>query len=150
MCTLCFMCLMMDWGWQWMSTLCEKLKGPDFLPDAELQDLLQDVLPLGFLHDAHSFQLSVCQSHQSPPWAGKQTTLKVKGQKEQEASWKLICTAGDTVMQIKHLCLWKNRARKQIRSEDYSRVIMLIRELFKVATCFWHKIVFKTLISIKG
>lgn len=49
------------------STLCEKLKGPDFLPDAKLQDLLQDVLPLGFLHDAHSFQLSVCQSHQSPP-----------------------------------------------------------------------------------
>lgn len=49
------------------STLCEKLKGPDFLPDAKLQDLLQDVLPLAFLHDAHSLQLSVCQSHQSPP-----------------------------------------------------------------------------------
>lgn len=49
------------------STLCEKLKGPDFLPDSELQDLLQDVLPLGFLHDSHSFQLPVRQSHQSPP-----------------------------------------------------------------------------------
>ncbi len=48
-------------------TLCEKLKGPDFLTDTKLQDLLQDVLPLGFLHDTHSFQLSVCQSHQSPP-----------------------------------------------------------------------------------
>lgn len=54
-----------------ISTLCEKLKGPDFLPDAELQDLLQDVLPLGFLHDAHSFQLSVRQSHQSPPCTKK-------------------------------------------------------------------------------
>lgn len=49
-------------------TLCEKLKSPDFLPDTKLQDLLQDVLPLRFLHDAHSFQLSVRQSHQSPPW----------------------------------------------------------------------------------
>lgn len=48
-------------------TLCEKLKSPDFLPDTKLQDLLQDVLPLRFLHDAHSFQLSVRQSHQSPP-----------------------------------------------------------------------------------
>lgn len=42
------------------STLCEKLKGPDFLSDAKLQDLLQDVLPLGIVHDAHSFQLPVC------------------------------------------------------------------------------------------
>lgn len=49
------------------STLCEELKGPDLLPDAELQDLLQDVLPLDVLHDAHSLQLSVSQPHQSPP-----------------------------------------------------------------------------------
>ncbi len=49
------------------STLCEKLEGPDFLPDAKLQDLLQDVLPLDLLHDAHPLQLSVSQPHQSPP-----------------------------------------------------------------------------------
>lgn len=57
-------------GWKRVpktSTLCEKLKGPDFLPHPKLQDLLQDVLPLGFLHDTHSFQFSVRQSHQSSP-----------------------------------------------------------------------------------
>lgn len=47
-------------------TLREELKGPDFLSDPQLQDLLQDVLPLGFLHDAHPLQFPVRQSHQSP------------------------------------------------------------------------------------
>lgn len=61
------------------STLCEKLKGPDFLPDAKLQDLLQDVLPLGFLYDAHSFQLSVRQSHQSPPYTEKANKAEGQG-----------------------------------------------------------------------
>lgn len=66
------------------STLCEKLEGPDFLPDAKLQDLLQDVLPLDLLHDTHPLQLSVSQPHQSPPWAKekkkKKTRPEVTGQ----------------------------------------------------------------------
>lgn len=48
-------------------TLREELQSPDFLSNAELQDLLQDVLPLGLLDDAHSLQLPVRQSHQGPP-----------------------------------------------------------------------------------
>lgn len=49
-----------------MFTLREQLEGPDFLSDPQLQDLLQDVLPLGFLDDAHPLQFPVRQSHQSP------------------------------------------------------------------------------------
>lgn len=49
-----------------MFTLCEELEGPDLLSDPQLQDLLQDVLPLGLLYDAHPLQLPVRQSHQSP------------------------------------------------------------------------------------
>lgn len=41
-------------------TLCEELESPDFLADTKLQDLLQDVLPLGFVDNPHSLQLSVC------------------------------------------------------------------------------------------
>lgn len=75
-------------------TLCEKLKSPDFLPDTKLQDLLQDVLPLRFLHDAHSFQLSVRQSHQSPPWTKHAKWIwRLKGE---TPGWNLTCTAGDT------------------------------------------------------
>lgn len=46
-------------------TLCEELQGADLLSDAELQDLLQDVLSLALLHDPHPLQLPVCQPHQS-------------------------------------------------------------------------------------
>lgn len=57
----------------------EELQCPDLLPNTKLQDLLKDVLPLGLLHDAHSLQLPVRQSQQSPPyWTERQVRGRQK------------------------------------------------------------------------
>ena len=71
---------MLFWWCGDLTTLCEELQGPDFLTHAELQDLLQDVLPLGLLHDPHSLQLPVRQSHQGAAW--RQGWREREGQEE--------------------------------------------------------------------
>lgn len=58
-------------------TLCEELQGADFLSDAKLQDLLQNVLSLALLHDPHPLQLPVCQPHQSPACRYKEVPSKL-------------------------------------------------------------------------
>lgn len=113
------------------STLCEKLQGPDLLAHPQLQDLLQDVLSLALLHDAHPLQFSVRQSHESPPW--RETTnkaVKIASRSQREFN-----------MHSRGLCAQAGAETQSKRSDNW------LKSISRLQHCCWHK---KTLLFLRA